>query len=408
MGNFLVSLLASVFASLLLYVIIKIYKWYKTRSIRLPYKIDRYYFNITHNVENSTLIVEKTCKIKARTSFFNIEDFPAVSPEVADFNLDQYRVYVEDQSNVRRVFPSILEREPPHGLHTKRRSWFKINYDFTKGNRYSIATAAKYNNFQYSKIDSIEATSLAAMFNVPLYFNIKDARIDITLIINSQTRMNAQPYISRLSGEVRTNTLSLDRKHPMRNVYLGYLKKANHSNTYSLHYRWLIPNELLAEIDKEHLKKVERRYLDLPNKVTIDQGNGLKADEFLRKLFGYAEKEIIIVDNYLSQDFISKVHYLVGKGRIVFISRKAPDRLLDHMQALSKKREETGKGDIILSKEDYAHGRLVFVNRLIAYSSGASFKDLGNRLDYINKINDKDLKVRIDELVKKDLIPKDI
>jgi hypothetical protein len=399
MGAFLLAVLASLVATLIGFLCAFFLKRHRMGTVSSSYRIYYYDFHVIHDVDKATLVVEKSFKIRARGNFEFIDDFPSISPQVAQFLPQEYKVFVEEYNNLREVFPNPVRAEPPPGFGVAPQNWYRINYEFTKGRQYTIATIAKYHSFQYLHIESRDAASLIAMFDVPLYFGIRGTRVDLTLMVHSPNRLHALPCLSRIEGEVRSGSLQLERKNPLRNEYLGHLRRADPSYTYAIHYRWLVPERQLLPADRKYVANRHDADAELPTKVTIEKGNNLEADIFLRGLLSCASKETIVVDNYLSTDFLDKVFHLVGRGQVIFVSRQPAPRIVERASELNKRRKNEGNGELRLIDADYAHGRLVIVDRRIAYLSGASFKDLGNKLDYIHKLGDDDLARRISDLV---------
>jgi hypothetical protein len=109
-----------------------------------------------------------------------------------------------------------------------------------------------------------------------------------------------------------------------------------------------------------------------PLTVAVDQGAMFDYFDEVRKLIETAKSELLFVDPYLEAEFVSRYLPHVAQGvKVRLLTRERPSTLLPAVEAFRLQ----SKLVIEVRSTSGLHDRYVFVDRLLCYQSGASFKD---------------------------------
>lgn len=136
-------------------------------------------------------------------------------------------------------------------------------------------------------------------------------------------------------------------------------------------------NELFDKFDP---KDIVKDYL-------FFEGDFYDSYSLLLDIFNKATEEIIIIDNYASKelfDILKKIN-----KKIIVVSKNIDKTL--------KTKYEKQYTNITFINNDSFHDRFIIIDRVLLYSCGASFKDLGKKCFAICKFNDKEY---LDKLLK--------
>lgn len=136
-------------------------------------------------------------------------------------------------------------------------------------------------------------------------------------------------------------------------------------------------NELFDKFDP---KDIVKDYL-------FFEGDFYDSYSLLLDIFNKVKEEIIIIDNYASKelfDILKKIN-----KKIIVVSKNIDKTL--------KTKYEKQYTNITFINNDSFHDRFIIIDRVLLYSCGSSFKDLGKKCFAICKFNDKEY---LDKLLK--------
>ena len=141
-------------------------------------------------------------------------------------------------------------------------------------------------------------------------------------------------------------------------------------------------NNIVFE-DRERINMIEKTLNEFKEKNNhiFYEGQIYDAYSLLVDILNKAEKEIIIIDNYVDKTILD-ITCLLDKN-ITIITNKYNN--IDY----EKYQKQYKNLKIIINNK--FHDRFVILDKKILYHSGASFKDLGNKCFAINKIEDKSI-----------------
>ena len=143
-------------------------------------------------------------------------------------------------------------------------------------------------------------------------------------------------------------------------------------------------NNLVLE-DHEKVKLLQESINEMNEKEKVNtlffEGQIYDAYSLLRNIFEKANKEIIIIDNYIDRHLLNVLKD-TNKKIIIYTNK------YNNEDYLKYKKEYSNVKLIINNK---FHDRFIILDKNILYHSGASFKDLGSKCFAISKIDDKDM-----------------
>ena len=161
----------------------------------------------------------------------------------------------------------------------------------------------------------------------------------------------------------------------------------------------LLPRKylLLEEKVDNNTKRIDELFDKFNPKVITKNSIFFKGDIYdaysvLLEIFNLANKEIIIIDNYVGKVLLDELRNVDRK--IIVISSNINDNL--------RNKYLKQYNNIKFISNDSYHDRFIIIDRKIVFHSGASFKDLGKKCFAINNIeNEKETKKLINEVIKK-------
>lgn len=153
---------------------------------------------------------------------------------------------------------------------------------------------------------------------------------------------------------------------------------------------YLISNEL---IDSEYITNIQNillehnsRLIKLEDKISeydhiskiFLNGEIYDAYSFILDLFNISEISITIIDNYIDNKLLDLLKNL--KPKIIVITKE--DTLI------KKFKRQYSNIDFIINNS--FHDRFIVIDNEIVFSIGSSIKDIGKKVCYISRINDKE------------------
>ena len=124
---------------------------------------------------------------------------------------------------------------------------------------------------------------------------------------------------------------------------------------------------------------------DLPEKGIFFDGQVFDAFVFVSKLIKKAEKEIVLIDNYVDENTLDLMSKKNKDAKVIIYTKN-----VNKIESAIKKFNEQYK-DLDVIQFDKSHDRFLIIDNSI-YHVGASLKDLGRKWFAFSKLNmDKDL-----------------
>ncbi len=149
-------------------------------------------------------------------------------------------------------------------------------------------------------------------------------------------------------------------------------------------------NSLVLE-DHESIKLLQESFNEMNKKEKVDtlffEGQIYDAYSLLIDILNSANKEIIIIDNYIDKNILDVLSKTNKKVILYTNSYNNKDYY--------KYKREYGNVELVIT--NIFHDRFIIIDKKILYHSGASFKDLGVKCFAISKIEDKEI---LDNLIK--------
>lgn len=170
--------------------------------------------------------------------------------------------------------------------------------------------------------------------------------------------------------------------------------KTKESNVYNV-----LAEKFNDMANKPILETVEVK--NWPEEEFIAAGEEYKGINFLNQVFSMAQKEIFILDKYLSGNVISLLEEQINRKKSllvkIFISKAVVTKYNNCLEEIKKliKLHPTTQIDCregILKQAGGLHGRFIIIDGVEVYSSGHSLGELGKRSDKIGKIREKRVK----------------
>ena len=142
---------------------------------------------------------------------------------------------------------------------------------------------------------------------------------------------------------------------------------------------------LLEKKVDENTQRINELFDKFDPKVIVKdyiffEGEFYDSYSLLLDILGSASEEIIIIDNYAGKELLDILKKINKK--IIIVSKNI-DNIL-------KKKYESQYNNITFINNNTFHDRFIILDKIILYSCGASFKDLGKKCFAINKFNDKE------------------
>ena len=181
--------------------------------------------------------------------------------------------------------------------------------------------------------------------------------------------------VAMLSSILRT-TVAVKTSIKIMNAFVEMRKYF----TKSIEQKYI--NELVLKDSKriDILEKTLNQFEEKNNHIFYE-GQIYDAYSLLIDILNKAEKEIIIIDNYVDKTILD-ITCLLDKN-ITIITNKY--NKIDY----EKYQKQYENLEIIINNK--FHDRFIILDKKILYHSGASFKDLGNKCFAINRIEDENI-----------------
>ena len=175
------------------------------------------------------------------------------------------------------------------------------------------------------------------------------------------------------------------------------LSEQTHQNTNSIAKL----EERMDNTDKQ-LQIVMENFVD-PSRYkqfVIQKNQRIEADVAFQNIFSSAKENIIIVDNYISVDTLSKLKTTNKNVQITIVSDNKSKNCLNNKQ-LNDFKNDTEIDISVLENNMVTHDRFIVIDfktdNYIIYLCGSSIKDSGNSLTTITEINPTELWTKIIE-----------
>lgn len=120
------------------------------------------------------------------------------------------------------------------------------------------------------------------------------------------------------------------------------------------------------------------------------EGQIWDAHSLLLDIFNTSNKNIIIIDNYISKELLDAI-CKTGKQIMVY-TKNIDNNLITKYQSQYN--------NLTIKINNSFHDRFIIIDDIILYHCGASFKDLGKKCFAINKIEDKNILKMLKEKLK--------
>ena len=111
------------------------------------------------------------------------------------------------------------------------------------------------------------------------------------------------------------------------------------------------------------------------------------ATSFLGQIIGKAEREIILIDNYIDRGTLDILSHKRKESQLTVITSKEGNRV-------TPKEYQTFNSqycNLTIETTDKVHDRFLILDRYEMYHIGASLKDAGRKLFGMNLINNPDI-----------------
>ena len=158
----------------------------------------------------------------------------------------------------------------------------------------------------------------------------------------------------------------------------------------------LLPHRflLLEEKVDKNTKRIDELFdkfspKDIVKDYLFFEGELYDAYSVLLDIFNKSIEEIIIIDNYAGKELLDILKNV--KRKIIIVSKNIDDVL--------KKKYEMQYNNVTFINNNSFHDRFIIIDRIILYSCGASFKDLGKKCFAINEFIDKEYLIKLLEII---------
>ena len=137
---------------------------------------------------------------------------------------------------------------------------------------------------------------------------------------------------------------------------------------------------------EKRIEKLESKYPEL-NTYVFSCGQMFDATSFLGQIIGKAEKEIVLIDNYIDRGTLDILSHKRKESQLTIITSKEGNRV-------TPKEYQTFNSqycNLTIETTDKVHDRFLILDRYEMYHIGASLKDAGRKLFGMNLINNPDI-----------------
>ena len=163
--------------------------------------------------------------------------------------------------------------------------------------------------------------------------------------------------------------------------------------------RTLVTNEnyirLINKVESldDRVATIEKQYKpeEYINSKILFNGQFYDAYTLIQSIFEKANKEIIIIDNYVDRTILDRLVNKVRDARVTIYTHKDKSKLLNKDIEMFNKQY----GNLIIKYTDKIHDRYIIIDQKILYHLGASIKDLGKKIFSISELEQKLIKILV-------------
>ncbi|MBQ9730748.1 MAG: virulence RhuM family protein [Bacilli bacterium] len=165
--------------------------------------------------------------------------------------------------------------------------------------------------------------------------------------------------------------------------------------------RVVVSNENFIRLSNEvtsinnRLIKIEDKVFDNYDKHSIlFNGQFYDAYTLIQSIFEEANKEIIIIDNYVDRTILDRLVIKKIDVNIIIYTKKDRCKLLDKDIEMFNKQY----GSLVIKYTDKVHDRYIIIDQIKLYHLGASIKDLGKKIFSINGLSNELINILVTKL----------
>ena len=154
--------------------------------------------------------------------------------------------------------------------------------------------------------------------------------------------------------------------------------------------RVVVSNENFLKLSNE-VASINTRLIKLEDKVFDDQykkhsilfnGQFYDAYTLIQSVFESANKEIIIIDNYVDRTILDRLIVKKNDTKVIIYTHRDKSKLLNKDIEMFNKQY----GNLSVRYMEKVHDRYIIIDRNKMYHLGASIKDLGKKIFSINEL----------------------
>ena len=166
--------------------------------------------------------------------------------------------------------------------------------------------------------------------------------------------------------------------------------------------RTLVTNEnyvrLINKVESldDRLSVVERKYKpqEYMNSKLLFNGEFYDAYTLVQSIFESANKEIIIIDNYVDRTILDRLVNKKNNVKVIIYTHIDKSKLLDKDIEMFNKQY----GNLTIKYTDKVHDRYIIIDQEKLFHLGASIKDLGKKIFSINELDNSIVDLLLDRL----------
>ena len=198
---------------------------------------------------------------------------------------------------------------------------------------------------------------------------------DEELLANLDDLLRTMPDKKQLHSEKEENQAWLGRSLALLNMWSmarsvlaqGYVNDIQSGRAFDGESGYKKLTVLIQQARHELMVEVGE-----PTNIVVDKTETFRYFDELRQKIELAKSEILFVDPYLDDTFVSRyLPYVSSNVRVLLLTSKKIEKLVPAAQAY---KEQHGT-NIQIRTDNGIHDRWIFIDRSEAYQSGASFKD---------------------------------
>lgn len=129
-----------------------------------------------------------------------------------------------------------------------------------------------------------------------------------------------------------------------------------------------------------------RKSTPIGNEQVFPKGTQYEAFKAIKNILRSAKTEIVIMDNYLDDSVLDVLEALPAVPSLKLLTSKTPK---DFKVAVSKFKSQYQSPIEVRLHHKQVHDRVIMIDDVVFYALGASIKDAGTALFFINKLEDQ-------------------